>query len=258
AGVETTVPIDFAYGATYTATLTGQGGAPYQAVSEEIDVTCPAPPVEIAAFDCVNYPGLIQVIGDPPFGFHIKQLSLKTGEYTEIYSLPFNRTPAFGGLNAVGVNPVDFIAYGLMKLPGKDAPSYLVRFDKENVVFLARVPEHSAAGGVDDDGAFVWEKHTNLYAIDGIAEMEGFASPDDALDLSGINPSVTRQFDGVVSDIATVRVDLGDGEGSYVMGVRPDRRMGIYRYDDRKEGAWRVDLSEADGSAGKIPKVPFG
>ena len=59
AGVGTTVPIDFAYGATYTAILTGQGGAPYQAVSEEIEVTCPAPPVEIAELDCSEYPCLL-------------------------------------------------------------------------------------------------------------------------------------------------------------------------------------------------------
>ena len=140
-------------------------------------------------------------------GFHIKQLSLKTGEYTAIYSLPFDRTPAFGGLNAVGVNPVDFIAYGLMKLPGSDAPSYLVRFDKENVAFLAQVPEHSAAGGVDDEGTFVWEQGFNLYAIEGIAEMEGFAEPGRRLwTCQRINPLATRQSDGGgISDIATVK-----------------------------------------------------
>jgi len=132
-----------------------------------------------------------------------------------------------------------------------------VRFDKENVAFLARVPEHSAAGAVDDDGTFVWEKRTDLYAIYGIAEMEGFASPDDALDLSGIDPIVADHPNGWVSDIATVKVDLGDGEGSYAMGVTNQRQLGIYRYDD-PSGVWVVDLFEADGSSDRIPTGAFG
>ncbi|MCH2423590.1 MAG: hypothetical protein MK196_10845, partial [Acidimicrobiales bacterium] len=215
------------------------------------------PEVNVAEFDCAAYPALIQVIGETGVGFHVKQLDIASGEYTAIYSIPFDRTPNYGSLNAVGINPEDFIAYGLMKLPGKDAPSYLVRFDKENVAFLARVPEHSAAGGVDDDGTFVWEKSMNLYAIYGVADLEGFADPDDALDLSAVNPLVTRPPGGGVSDIATVKTDLGDGEGSYVMGVTANRQLSIYRYDD-PVGAWTVDLFEADGSNDRIPTGPFG
>ena len=133
------------------------------------------PEVNVAEFDCAAYPALIQVIGETGVGFHVKQLDIASGEYTAIYSIPFDRTPNYGSLNAVGINPEDFIAYGLMKLPGKDAPSYLVRFDEENVAFLARVPDHAAAGDVDDDGTFVWEKSMNLYAIYGVADLEGFA-----------------------------------------------------------------------------------
>ena len=215
------------------------------------------PEVNVAEFDCAAYPALIQVIGETGVGFHVKQLDIASGEYTAIYSIPFDRTPEYGSLNAVGINPEDFIAYGLMKMPGADAPSYLVRFDKENVAFLARVPEHSAAGAIDDDGTFLWEKRTDLYAIYGVADMEGFADPDEAFDLSGIDPIVTDHPTGWVSDIATVKADLGDGEGSYAMGVTADQKLGIYRYDE-PVGAWTVGLFEADGSKDRIPTGAFG
>ena len=133
--------------------------------------------------------------------------------------------------------------------------AYLVRFDAQNVAFLARVPELSAAGGVDDEGTFVWEKGTHFYAIYGIAEMEGFANPNDAVDLSQINPVVSGLTN--VSDIATVRVDLGDGERPYAMGVTPGRQLRIFGYDDPM-GVWSVALTDSDGSTAGIPETDFG
>ena len=189
---ETTIPATGVESVTIVITADAEA-ASYSPTRVKEILECPE--VNVTAFDCAAYPALIQVIGETDVGFHIKQLDIASGEYTAIYSLPFDRTPAFGSMNAVGINPVDFIAYGLMKLPGEDGPSYLVRFDEENVAFLARVPEHSAAGGVDDDGTFVWEKRKDLYAIYGIAEMEGFASPDDALDLSEVDPIVADHPD---------------------------------------------------------------
>ena len=72
--------------------------------------------VEVGSFDCAAYPALIQIIGKANSGMEVKQLDIASGEYTEIYSIPFDRTPPFTGLNAVGINPVDSIIYGLMKL----------------------------------------------------------------------------------------------------------------------------------------------
>ena len=250
---ETTIPATGVESVTIVITADAEA-ANYSPIRVKEILECPE--VSVAAFDCAAYPALIQVIGETDVGFHIKQLDIASGEYTAIYSLLFDRTPTFGSLNAVGINPVDFVAYGLMKLPG-DAPSYLVRFDAENVAFLAQVPKHSAAGDVDDDGTFVWEKGMDFYAIEGIAEMEGFADPDDALDLSEVTPVITRLIGGGVSDIATVKADLGDGEGSYVMGVTGKRELRIYRYDD-PAGVWDVDLFEADGSNDRIPTGAFG
>ena len=246
-----------------TKTATIRRVANSQATSINDGTTCvgidfiepdPTPEVvEVGGFDCAAYPALIQIMGKPNSGMEVKQLDIASGEYTEIYSIPFDRTPPFTGLNAVGINPVDSIVYGLMKL-STDA-AYLVRFDAQNVAFLARVPELSAAGGVDDEGTFVWEKGTHFYAIYGIAEMEGFANPNDAVDLSQINPVVSGLTN--VSDIATVRVDLGDGEGSYAMGVTPGRQLRIFGYDDPM-GVWSVALTDSDGSTAGIPETDFG
>ena len=65
AGVETTVPIDFASGATYTATLAGQGDASYQEVSDQYVVTCPPEEPVIAEFDCGNYTCLLYTSPSP-------------------------------------------------------------------------------------------------------------------------------------------------------------------------------------------------
>jgi len=246
-----------------TKTATIRRVANSQATSINDGTTCvgidfiepdPTPEVvEVGGFDCAAYPALIQIMGKPNSGMEVKQLDIASGEYTEIYSIPFDRTPPFTGLNAIGINPVDSIIYGLMKL--STGAAYLVRFDAQNVAFLARVPELSAAGGVDHEGTFVWEKGTRFYAIHGIAEMEGFASPNDAVDLSQINPVVSGLTN--VSDIATLRVDLGDGEGSYAMGVTPGRQLRIFGYDNPM-GVWSVALTDSDGSTAGIPETDFG
>ena len=232
------------------------------AMSNTVSITVPTPSpfptpepevVEVGGFDCAAYPALIQIMGKPNSGMEVKQLDIASGEYTEIYSIPFDRTPPFTGLNAIGINPVDSIIYGLMKL--STGAAYLVRFDAQNVAFLARVPELSAAGGVDYEGTFVWEKGTRFYAIYEIAEMEGFASPNDAVDLSQINPVVSGLTN--VSDIATLRVDLGDGEGSYAMGVTPGRQLRIFGYDNPM-GVWSVALTDSEGSTAGIPETDFG
>ena len=247
---ETTIPATGVESVTIEITA-GVEGASYSPTRVKEILECPE--VNVTAFDCAAYPALIQVMGKTNSGMEIKQLDIASGEYTEIYSIPFDRTPPFTGMNAVGINPVDSIAYGLMRLPGSRA--YLVRFDAQNVAFLAQVPELSAAGGVDDDGTFVWEKRTNLYAIYGIHDMEGFADPDDALDQSNIKPVVSGMTN--VSDIATVRVDIGDGEGSYAMGITPGRQLRIYRYDDPAD-VWSVALTDSDGSPSGIPGTDFG
>ena len=51
---------------------------------------------------------------------------------------------------------------------------YLVRFDAQEVLFVAKMPEFSAAGDVDEDGNFVWPKNTKrtLSVLPDIASLK--------------------------------------------------------------------------------------
>jgi len=124
---------------------------------------------------------------------------------------------------------------------------YLVRFDAAgNVAFVARVPAMSNAGDVDDQGTFVWPQGDRFYTLSGIADMDGFPNPGDAANKSQITPLITGT--GGVADVAALRVDLGDGERSYAMGVNTrDHKLRIWAYDDTPE-AWTINLVITDGS----------
>jgi hypothetical protein len=210
-------------------------------------------PPEVAPFDCSAYPALIQVIRADGVGVDVKQLDLDSGGYSLIYSIPFNRTaPVFEMLNAVGLHPVDRVAYGLMKFA--DGTSYLVRFDDRDVAFLAKVP-HSPAGTVDDDGSFLWATSDGLYRIEDVESLPGFGNRGAATDLSAISPMIGVAAD--TWDLAAVQVDLGDGEAPYAMGFTGGRQLRIYRYDN-SPGSWLLAATTADGSNSAIPLSGFG
>ena len=210
-------------------------------------------PPEVAPFDCSTYPALIQVLRADGVGVNVKQLDVDSGGYSLIYSIPLNRTaPAFEMLNAVGLHPVDRVAYGLMKF--SDETSYLVRFDDQDVAFLAKVP-HSPAGTVDDDGSFLWATSDGLYRIEDVQSLSGFGTRGAATDLSAISPMIGVAAD--TWDLAAVRVDLGDGEAPYAMGFTGSRQLRIYRYDD-SPGSWLLAATTADGSNSAIPLSGFG
>ncbi|MEO2157519.1 MAG: hypothetical protein ABGY30_12985, partial [Acidimicrobiales bacterium] len=223
------------------------------AESDIASITVPTPPpgptvdpepIDVDPFDCAAFPSLIQVIGTPGVGHSVKQLDVTSGQYSTIFSISANRSPPYTDLNAIGINPVDGALYGLMRVQGF---GYLVRFDAAgNVAFVARVPAMSNAGDVDGQGRFVWPRGNSFYTLSGIADMDGFADPGDAANKSQITPLVTGT--GGVADVAALRVDLGDGERPYAMGVSSwDHKLRIWAYDDTPE-AWTINLVITDGS----------
>ena len=74
-------------------------------------------------------------------------------------------------LNAVGLHPVDRVAYGLMKFA--DETTYLVRFDHQDVAFLARVPD-SPAGTVAAAGSVLWGPRDGWCRSEDGASRPGF------------------------------------------------------------------------------------
>jgi len=214
-------------------------------------------PIEVEPFDCEAFPSLIQVMGTPGLGHTVKQLDVQTGAYSDIFSISFNRNPRYTHLNGIGINPVDGALYGLMRVKGF---GYLVRFDMAgNVGFVARVPAHSNAGDVDGLGRFIWPSGKNFYAISGIADMDSFSDPGDAVDMSRISPVHIRSGSGGhgIADAAALKVDLGQGERYYAMGVHTsDRKLRIYSYDN-PTGFWTIDL-KINGSPAQLTNGGFG
>ena len=236
------------------------------ATSNEAFITVPTPPppptdnpepIEVGPFDCDAFPSLIQVMGTPGLGHTVKQLDVQTGAYSDIFSISFNRNPRYTHLNGIGINPVDGALYGLMRVKGF---GYLVRFDMAgNVGFVARVPAHSNAGDVDGLGRFIWPSGKNFYAISAIADIDSFSDPGDAVDLSRISPVHIRSGSGGhgIADAAALKVDLGQGERYYAMGVHTsDRKLRIYSYDN-PTGFWTIDL-KINGSSAQLSKGGFG
>ena len=158
-------------------------------------------------------------------------------------------------MNAAGINKVDSTAYALMSLNSTSA--YLVRFDAQEVLFVAKMPEHSAAGDVDEVGNFVWTKNTKkiLSVLPDIANMEGFKDPADAPDMSDWSPTL-ESVKAPTSDIATMIYDFGDGEGNYAMGLLGSD-LYVYRYDDQLQ-AWIIKVTIPEGSNSPDPEGSFG
>ena len=83
------------------------------------------------------------------------------------------------------------------------------------------------------------------------------ADPDDALDLSAVNPLVTRPPGGGVSDIATVKTDLGDVSARRQRGERR-----LQQSDERVVAASAAQLAARDlsklGLDVKVRTLEFG
>lgn len=89
--------------------------------------------------------------------------------------------------------------------------------------------------------------------------MDSFSDPGDAVDLSRISPVHIRSGSGGhgIADAAALKVDLGQGERYYAMGVHTsDRKLRIYSYDN-PTGFWTIDL-KINGSSAQLSKGGFG
>jgi len=89
--------------------------------------------------------------------------------------------------------------------------------------------------------------------------MDSFSDPGDAVDLSRISPVHTRSGSGGhgIADAAALKVDLGQGERYYAMGVHTsDRKLRIYSYDN-PTGFWTIDL-KINGSPAQLTNGGFG
>lgn len=106
----------------------------------------------VKAFSCEKYANPSQVLGGKD-GFKASALDVKTGKYTQIFDIPYDRIKGgYKDLNACGVNPSDDRLYCHMKTKKN---SMIVRLDETLVEFVAKIPPATYnTGGFSPLGEF--------------------------------------------------------------------------------------------------------
>mmetsp|Transcript_100544 Transcript_100544/g.174577 ORF Transcript_100544/g.174577 Transcript_100544/m.174577 type:complete len:640 (+) Transcript_100544:114-2033(+) len=106
----------------------------------------------VQPFSCEKYANPSQVLGASG-GFKASSLDVKTGKYTQIFDIPFDRIKGgYKDLNACGVNPSDSRLYCHMKTKKN---SMVVRLDENIVEFVAKLPPSTYnTGGFSPLGEF--------------------------------------------------------------------------------------------------------
>ena len=132
---------------------------------------------EISAFDCSTVKPIQVYLSDGKFA--VSALDISTGKYTLLYyvRLPSGAT----SINAVGINPLDGKAYGVIK--GSDG-FYVVRFDSTRSEYTAKVPVKFSSGGYSKAGDLYLTKDKQIWKFANSHKWVGKINSGDALDLS--------------------------------------------------------------------------
>jgi len=180
----------------------------------------------IAPLDCSAHSRPIQVMSLSPDDteYEVSELSIPTGAYNKIYTIPLNRTsPAMTrNLNSAGISPKDSKAYATTFLTG--VGHFLIRHDANAVEFVAKLPPptkfHKEAEGYNSaafslSGAYYLVTkglHQSMIVIKGLDAYAGYASqsdkriPDLSQTLTGFSLGAPRR----IADMAAVPMDLDD------------------------------------------------
>lgn len=207
-------------------------------------INCPNEPLpwisKISRFDCERHREPTQVVAARPEekvdGYIVKNLDLETGKYTKLYSLPRSMSnPPFYSLNAVGISPIDGIAYAVAQLYRLPAPFYLVRFDNNAIEFVAKLkgPSPAVAGTFDSEGSFFYLSNPVLKRVGKPHLMRGYPNAFDPrlTDLTNI-AYVSLAGASYFGDIVAVVGDLAkEGQlNEYVLALNNNRQLAIVDY----------------------------
>lgn len=220
-------------------------------------LNCPYGPdpwiTRVRMFDCDNIPDPIQVKKEED-GMKIKKLDLDSGMYTVLFSIPFTyTTPPFHTLNAVGISPIDNIAYGCLQIFQHPAPFYLVRFDHERIEYVAILqgPSDPIAGTFDSQGSFFYIANPILKRVPSPHLLKGYSSEfsPNLMDESHehfISLAGAQYF----ADIVAIVGDLaGDGEqNEYVLALNNARQFAVIEYHHGSNRKWLLPTNDVVGN----------
>ncbi len=117
-------------------------------------------------------------------------------------------------INALGISPIDKKAYGIV------SGAQLVRFDDNDIHYVADVEESATQGTFDVHGDYIYGDGSEIYRVRRPDLLTGYTSSGD----SGISDqssatSLVSASSGQVADWAAIRADLGSGAANYLVGL---------------------------------------
>merc|ERR1719215_2300193 len=132
----------------------------------------------------------------------IQSLNIRTGEHEPFFTLPATlTTPPFRMINSCAINPKDDIIHCSMEIDNKG--SFLVRIDKGQVAFVAKLPGWRYAAVFDKEGNYWMYGSGGLSVIKDVSSMPSYSSWSY---LSGSAPGVASMSLG--SDFAVYYGEL--------------------------------------------------
>lgn len=155
-------------------------------------------------------------------GYAVRELSIDTGGYAELFAIPFYRTfPEYDKLDSCGIHPDDWIIYCIMRV---DGTWYIVRTDRDMVEFVAKLKKQSDINGqysaatFGPSGTFYYMHMgpATVYTIRDVVDMKGYSDQNAGglADLSTASGSTYASW-GHIDDIVAVAADI-DGSGEEV------------------------------------------
>ncbi|MCS5665232.1 MAG: hypothetical protein NZ582_05370, partial [Acidimicrobiales bacterium] len=114
---------------------------------------------------------------------------------------------------------MDDKAYGIVPR-GSNPNSLLVRFDDDEVRYVAEVEESATQGTFDVHGDYIYGDESGVYRVRRPDLLTGYTSSSDSgiSDQSSATTLVSAST-GKVADWAAIRADLGSGAANYLVGL---------------------------------------
>ena len=157
----------------------------------------------------------IKVNNNGSGGYAVEQL-------TGIDSSPSSssiHTLGISEINALGISPVDDKAYGIVPR-GSNPNSLLVRFDDDEVQYVAEVEESATQGTFDVHGDYIYGDESGVYRVRRPDLLTGYTSSSDSGISDQSSPTtLVSASTGKVADWAAIRADLGSGAANYLVGL---------------------------------------
>mmetsp|Transcript_76553 Transcript_76553/g.132446 ORF Transcript_76553/g.132446 Transcript_76553/m.132446 type:complete len:690 (+) Transcript_76553:55-2124(+) len=139
---------------------------------------------KVLPMNCQKHSAPMQVLRQPWMGYAVKKLDIPTGVYQDVFALPFSKTtPPYKFLNAIGVNPMDSVAYGCLTFNDFPSKFFIIRFDGAKIEFVIKVKAKldPVAGTFDSQGNYYFVHNTEyshnpeMFRITGLDKTPGFA-----------------------------------------------------------------------------------